>query len=405
MALAVTVDFEALAVGLGERLCREAIWYEDRCTWLGDEVDPSRGPGAVVHRAVGPDLYNGTAGIGWFLAHLARRSGDARPRRTAAGALRHALSRWDEAPPGLYTGRDGIALAAVTAGEAMGDGAIATAGLHRAAELTVPGLDDVIGGAAGTVLALLVLGRVDAAAEAGQHLLASARRTESGLCWPTPPPASEPPLCGMGHGAGGIGLALLELAAATGEARFADAGWDAFAYERSWFDREVGGWPDLRGLTWSGLHVGNGPTHPQFWCHGGPGIGLARLRAYTLTGDPLCLAEAAAAIDTATAEALRAGVGGDANLSLCHGTGSVVELHLAAAAVTGDGEHVAMARRLAEMALRALDPSLALDVPCGVPAGGETPGLLLGLAGIAATLLRLADPAAAPCPLLVPAWA
>lgn len=405
MAVAVTVDFEALAVGLGERLCREAIWHEDRCTWLGDDVDPSRGVGAVVHRAVGPDLYNGTAGIGWFLAHLARRTGDARQHHTAAGALRHALSRWDEAPPGLYTGRAGIALAAVTAGVAMGDGVIAAAGLHRATELTVPGLEDVIGGAAGTVLALLALGQLDTAAEAGHHLVASARPTGTGLCWPTPPPASEPPLCGMGHGAGGIGLALLELATATGDARFAEAGWRAFAYERSWFDREVGGWPDLRDVTWSGLHVGNGPTHPQFWCHGGPGIGLGRLRAYSLTGDTLCLAEAATAVDTATARALRAESAGDgANLCLCHGTGSVVELHLVAAEVTGDAEHVAMARRLAELALRGLDPGLARDVPCGVPAGGETPGLLLGLAGIAATLLRLADPAALPCPLLVPSW-
>jgi len=391
VAVAVTAPFEDLAVGLGERLCRDAIWHEDRCTWLGDEVDPFRGAGAVVHRAMGPDLYNGTAGIGWFLGHLARHTGDATQARTAAGALRHARSRWGAAPPGLYTGRAGIALAAGPDGAAWG----------------VPAEADLIGGAAGTVVAALALGRTDTAVAAGELLLQAALRTDAGgWCWPSSPPATEPPLCGMAHGASGIGLALLELAAATGDDRFAEAGLGAFAYERNWLNRDEGGWPDLRELDWSRLHLGHGPDHPPFWCHGAPGIGLARLRAYALTGDELCLAEAAAAIDASTAAALRAEPGSyAANLSLCHGTGSVIELHLVAAEVTGDGEHVAMARRLAELRLGRLDAGLAADVPCGVPNGGETPGLLLGLAGVAATLLRLAHPSAAPSPLLVTAWA
>jgi len=217
----------------------------------------------------------------------------------------------------------------------------------------------------------------------------------------------------------------------------------AFAYERAWFDREAGGWPDLRELDWSRLHLGQRPPYPPYWCHGAPGIGLARLRAWTLTGDSLALAEAAAAVDTATASAFRA-AGEPADLSLCHGAGSVIELHLVAAEVTGDPEHLAVARRLADLALAAAglrgpnaqpglrgpnaqpglrgpnaqpglrgpnaQPGLRgpnaqpAPVPCGVPGGGETPGLLLGLAGVAATLLRLADPSALPSPLLVAAW-
>ncbi|HVL28924.1 MAG TPA: lanthionine synthetase LanC family protein, partial [Acidimicrobiales bacterium] len=174
--------FEELAVELGERLCREAIWHEDRCTWLGDEVDPSGRAGMVVHRAMGADLYNGTAGIGWFLAHLARRTGDAGHRRTAAGALRHALSRWDGAHPGLYTGQAGIALAAATAGGAMGEAAVVAAGRERGASLAVAAEPDLLAGAAGTVLALLALGRVGAAVEVGDALLARAVRSLGGWC-------------------------------------------------------------------------------------------------------------------------------------------------------------------------------------------------------------------------------
>ena len=403
MAVAVTVPFEDLAAGLGDRLCREAIWHEDRCTWLGDDVEEA---GAVVHRAMGPDLYSGTAGIGWFLAQLARHTGDADQARTAAGAVRHALSRLGTAPPGLYTGQAGIALAAASAADALSDQALVDAGRAAAAELTLPrGEADLIAGVAGTVVAALALGRLDLAVQGGDLLLRAAVRTGPGWCWPSPPPATEPPLCGMGHGASGIGLALLELAAATGDDRFAEAGLGAFAYERSWLNRDGGGWPDLRELDWSRLHRGHGPDFPAFWCHGAPGIGLARLRSYVLTGDELCLAEAAAAIDASTAAALRADPHSHAaNLSLCHGLGSVVELHLVAADVTGDGEHLAMARRLAERRLVDLDPHLAEDVPCGVPNGGETPGLLLGLAGVGATLLRLAHPDALPSPLLACRW-
>ncbi|HEX6595453.1 MAG TPA: lanthionine synthetase LanC family protein, partial [Acidimicrobiales bacterium] len=290
-----------------------------------------------------------------------------------------------------------------TGGRALGDEAIAGAGLELADDLALPYEADLIAGKAGTVLALLALGRPDAAAEAGERLLDQAARSATGWCWPSPPPATEPPLCGMGHGASGIGLALLELAQATGDDRFAEAAGQAFAYERTWLNRDEGNWPDLRELDWSRLHLGEEPPYLPFWCHGGPGIGLARLRAYALTGDGLALAEAAAAIDTSTANAFRAG-GGETNLSLCHGLGSLSELHLVAADVTGEGEHADIARRLAELTLKGLAADLGEDVPCGVPNGGETPGLMLGLAGVAATLLRLADPSALPPPLLVAGW-
>ncbi|MDR3531448.1 MAG: lanthionine synthetase LanC family protein, partial [Rhodopila sp.] len=39
--------------------------------------------------------------------------------------------------------------------------------------------------------------------------------------------------------------------------------------------------------------------------------------------------------------------------------------------------------------------------PCGVPGGGETPGLLLGLAGIGYFYLRLHSPSEVPSILLV----
>ena len=42
-----------------------------------------------------------------------------------------------------------------------------------------------------------------------------------------------------------------------------------------------------------------------------------------------------------------------------------------------------------------------LPWPCGVPGGGDTPNLLLGLAGIGYFYLRLHDPATVPSVLLI----
>ena len=80
------------------------------------------------------------------------------------------------------------------------------------------------------------------------------------------------PLAGLSHGAGGIGLALIETGVALGDDALVDAGAAGFAYEEAVFDAATGNWPDFR------PDVPPGPGMSS-WCHGAPGIGLTRLRA------------------------------------------------------------------------------------------------------------------------------
>ena len=82
--------FRAAAVEVGRRLVSEAVWHEDRCTWFGDDIEDD---GAVIHRSLAADLYGGTSGVAWYLAHLFAATGDDDVAATAAGALRQALSR------------------------------------------------------------------------------------------------------------------------------------------------------------------------------------------------------------------------------------------------------------------------------------------------------------------------
>ena len=420
VAVSRDTGFRAPAVEVGRRLVSEAVWHDDRCTWFGDDVEDD---GAVIHRSLAADLYGGTSGVAWFLAHLFAATGDDDVAATAAGALRQALARTQgRADAGLYTGSAGISLAAVTAARRIDAAEIAENGARLAqvaahAAVTEPsGETDLIGGIAGTALALLELSRaldddealLDAAGTLGEHLVERTRAE----AWTT---SSQPRLCGLGHGASGIALALLELGAALDEPRFADAARSQLEYERSWFSRAHGNWPDLRELDRARLEAGTGPGYPVFWCHGAAGIGLVRLRACARTGDEAWLAEAAAAIDTASAAMLRIitlpdGTPAGVDLSLCHGVGSVAELHLVAAETTGDEEHLAHARQLVRLAVHgrgveADELRLPDEIPCGVPGGGETAGLMVGLAGIGALLLRLEDPEAVPSPALVTGWA
>jgi lantibiotic modifying enzyme len=421
-----------VGLAIARRMVEEAIWHDDRCTWTGDDIDQGRDlapDGELVHRPVGADLYGGTSGIAWFLAHAWRAGGDAGARRTALGAVRHSLHRTGDAAAdtGLYTGALGVAVVAGAVARLLGDDpetAAIRAGADRLGEAVAtrctaggppvagdPGGADLIAGDAGRVVGLLVVARrrgashalFAAARVAGERLLAAADRTSGGWSWPAPDPA-WPGLCGLGHGASGPAVALGMLAAATGDDRFGEGANQAERYERSWFDRARGNWPDLRAAP---------ADHPSFWCHGAGGIGVARLQAWRRTGDPTALAEAAAALDTATAATVRAlsQVAGaeaaaasfGANLSLCHGVSSVAELHTIAGELTGAGDHLAHGRRLALWALNGTDAALG-DIACGVPGGGETPGLMLGLAGVGATFLRLADPGWLPSPALPVDW-
>ena len=70
---------------------------------------------------------------------------------------------------------------------------------------------------------------------AGEALLAGATVDEHGWSWAAPGRAHPPPICGLSHGASGIGWALLELFVATGDERFREGADGAFAVcEHSW---------------------------------------------------------------------------------------------------------------------------------------------------------------------------
>ncbi|MGZ6604203.1 MAG: lanthionine synthetase LanC family protein [Solirubrobacteraceae bacterium] len=404
MALTAPVDHATLleaALAVAREIVATAVWKDDRCSWVGAMPEEAgAGQMTLTFRALGADLYGGTAGVGLFLAEMAAATDDQDCRRTARAALRHAVSRIDDIPAGarcgLYTGRPGIALALALASRALDDPELDRRAREIVAGPVSPGPEaelDLMAGSAGAIVALLALSRlleddtlVTAATVHGEALLDNARHTDTGLCWPSRSLVGAPGLTGLSHGAAGGAVALLELAAVTDEDRYRVAADAAFAYERGLFDPAARNWPDLRS-TPSGNGDGQ-PTFATFWCHGAPGGALARLRALELGGGDELRAEARDALATTEAWVEAALASAAVNYSLCHGLAGNAEILLEGRSLMSTAPSLSH-----QVAASGIDTYLAQNVPWPSGAyGAATPCLFLGLAGIGRYYLRLARP-------------
>jgi lantibiotic modifying enzyme len=411
--------FVQTAAALGAQLCRDALWAGGLCNWIGFSMESLGGQWRQVHRAYGGDLYSGTSGIALFLARLHAATGERVFARTAMGAIRQSLEHGAQeieplARVGAYSGCVGLGeaalqIAALLDAEPLREPAFAL--LAEAADAELGRHLDVVAGCAGAIPLLLRAHTghggpaflINAAVRLGDHLLATAARSDVGWSWGefgAPGARLKGNLTGYSHGAGGIGWSLLELGAATGETRFCDAGKEAFRYERHWFDATHGNWPDLREPELSGLPSSDAPAFMTAWCHGAAGIGLSRLRAWKLFGDEECRSEAEVAVAT-TLENLRSGASemSQTNYSLCHGKGGNCETLIYGSQILGRPDWL---RRAEEIGLEGIATCAAprLPWPCGTFGSVEVPGLMLGLAGIGYFYLRLADPENTPSVLI-----
>lgn len=393
--MATSSDVLDVAATIAGQLADTAIWHGERCNWVGAVDDEPDGAGTrIALRALGPELYDGTAGVALFLAEAATVLGDARLAATARGALGHALRHAAGTHGnGLHAGLLGIAYAAIRVATALRcelamEGARDVLSTWSRAR-GVPTDWDVIGGCAGAASALVVLADamtdpslLEIGASVGDELIAAAERTSDGWFWPAPRRAWAYGLCGFSHGAAGAGHALAELWAVSGEVRFRDAALAAFDYERAWFRRRNGAWPDLREIDRRAGPDVPAPVSPT-WCNGAPGIALSRLRAAPLLESDAVLADADAALALTRAHVAELGLYAPEEFSLCHGAAGAADVLLYGEDASG------LAEQIGTIGIEYYHGPVA-RFPCAV-AYGETPGLFTGLAGIGLFYLRLHD--------------
>ena len=388
--------FAAEAGRIADELARYAIRRNASAAWIG--LDWLGDADVFQLTSLGPELYNGVSGIALFLAAHAAVSGQASSRELAMAALAHlrrelksrnAARMARSLGIGGATGLGSIVYALSVIARLLDDKALlADAGLAAALfsdDLIAADKQlDVMGGSAGAILALLRLfrdsGSADALARAekcGEHLLRQPRVGEEGSrCW-SAPGAGAHGLNGMSHGAAGFAYALAALAAATGREDFAQAAAECIAFENASYDAERHNWPDLRGE--------GEPAWPCQWCHGAPGIGLARIA--TARRGRLDTKLVAADIGNALAGA-ESGWPGQVD-TLCCGTLGSIEFFCEAAGPLARAELRATAgRRLAQL----LEASrTAGDFRWNSGQRRFNLGLFRGLAGVGYTALRRVD--------------
>jgi lantibiotic biosynthesis protein len=399
-------EFDCVAEAIGTKIVRDAFWHENRCNWLGAQPIQRLGRdggNGMAYQTLGPDLYSGTSGVALFLAELAAITGDSATRNTAMAAIRQALSRSEDVPPaarlGLFSGWLGIVLAAVRISIILDSPEIRSEALLLLQRCRCERIDtaefDLMAGNAGAISALLVLEHMlqdsallDFAARLGAELVNRAEKNGSGWSWESPGWTNHRNLTGFSHGTAGCGLAFLELFHATGQPEFYEAGGNAFHYERAWFDPVARNWPDFRKNPSSGRRKKTQPPCLSFWCHGAPGIAMARLRTCEILNGNAYREEATIAVET-TASSIEAAIDEwTGNFSMCHGLAGNGEVLLYAVQILGS-EHYGetLLSRVAHHGIERFVEGKA-PWPCGTHSG-ETPNLMLGLSGIGQFYLRM----------------
>jgi type 2 lantibiotic biosynthesis protein LanM len=379
-------DLLGAAEAIGELVLRRAERANGGLAW------PSCG-GA-------PDLGGGASGICLFLSALAAVTGGERWRGAATAAL-SALTTggWLAGVArggalGACRGAPSVAFALAAVARLLDDDAPFALAVEALGALSPDAIDadaalDVEGGCAGALMVLLAVGAhredgrlVSLARRCAARLLAT--QIQAGAArgaWPAGDDAQARP--GFAHGSGGIACVLERWLAweHTTEVEAAiRAAWD---YERRVFEEAGGCWPVTRSDGSRIVMAG--------WCHGAPGIALARATGGSLVADPFVETE----LQTTLALTLAAPHGKCDHL--CCGNLGRADVLLTIGRTIRREEVADRGRLLAEgVAGQLLDQGRLGARGLGFDRGAPLVGLLHGLAGIGYQLLRTAAPDVVP---------
>ena len=396
-------DLVAQALTIAEQIAQRAIRAADgSVAWIT--------PQYLVHaqryqlQPLGYDLYGGICGVALFLAAVEKVTGGAGYRELALGALQplrgalrqHADRTASELGIGAASGLGSVVYALTHVSQWLDEPSLLADATWAASLITTERISDdrnldITAGAAGALLGMLALYAVlpeqavlDRAIACGGRLLQARTESQAGLrAWTT---GDGKMLTGFSHGAAGIAYALLRLYAATGDAALLAAVEEGIAYEDSIFSPAVGNWPDLR--------QDKQPAFATSWCHGAPGIALARLGGLSVLDNAQVRRDIEAAVQTTEAFGIQ-------HLDhLCCGNLGRADVLLAAASQLSRPELRAIAMKQAWSIVTRAERTGSFSLHHLLPRQVYNPGFFQGAAGIGYALLRMAQPERLPCVLL-----
>lgn len=349
-------------------------------------------------RPIAHNLYNGYCGVSLFLAALASVTNKAEFGDLALGTLQSLRKGLQERDPELEQalikqmgmgGATGLASVVYTFVRIAGflsepkliNDAQQIASWLKVDATTVEEELGLLKGAAGTILSLLALYKVTQESDTleqaiawGNYLLDRRVTTDTGYkIWTN---AEGEPLTGFSQGIAGIAYALLQLYAIAKNSDFLSAAKEAIAYEQS-------------------CSIAADKLSPLAnWCHGLPGIILARLASLSILNTEEIRQEIETSLPKIQQPSLKA------LDNLCCGNFADVEVLLVAAEQLSRLELLETARLQTSLVLHRSAITGSFQLLPKLPLKVYHPGFSQGTAGIGYELLRLLYPNKLPSVLL-----
>lgn len=392
----------SIAKSIGDKLLEDAIYSDDNMevSWIITNVVGVKETDWSIE-AAGLDLYNGLPGILLFLAQLydvakekkyfyALQKGVNGLKR--AIALDYEISKQQErnAVFGAYSGETSIIcvlqiISKITKEDFSEEYQKIINMISRKIEDDVN--YDMVSGSAGCIMQILNLyaevqddNLLTLAKRCGDHLLNSAEKKDAMLLWK--PLSASNALAGYSHGASGIAIALIRLGTVLKDKIYIEAACKALIYERTLFVEEEGNWADIR--LFEGESNFEHGIMPVAWCHGAPGVLLNRVQMLSYIDDNeqrnILEKELKIALNTTIFKGFGKGH------CLCHGDMGNIDIMLYTYQHLKDEKIKAVIYSYLNTMISEFEN---IDFACGLPGQNNTPGFMLGLAGIGYELLRI----------------
>lgn len=396
------------ALRLAESLSAFTIEDKEGMAWLSLDMDHDSLRARIA--IAGTDLYAGATGTALALAAAARETKHQQLAELAARSFDTftvTSSVSSNANVGL-AGLGGESYGLAIGGRLLGREDLIDRGAKHLLQLKQRSLAgvrsaDIIHGLAGWLLAALAVDEMtrhigkssDLASAINEVAQELRRRQGNNGSWPND---YEVGLCGYAHGASGIAWALVRHGHCFDEPISISAAEAAFRYEDGWFDQQQGNWPDLRRVTAACAKTCRLPFLFS-WCHGSPGILLAREASERLGCD---INDASKGILQRARQALESNL----NMQLdhpCCGLAGQLEPDIVRASLSKNPTGLSQARTLLAEAVERSQYEGGYALLGAEARGAVHPGLFQGAAGMVYTLLRAANPEELPSFLLMEA--
>lgn len=400
-------EFLSEAKKIGEQLIKRAIIKNNDACWIGDTI-------LGEHIGIGPtnfSLYSGNAGVALFFAHLANITGETKYKDIATKSLNLIINQFegdlkDQSQniigSGAFEGMGGLIYTFAHISKLWNNSGLLDFSARLVKSLsdqvsTGYSSPDIISGSAGLIGCLIPYYELTGdpvalklAIKNGEGLVQLAEVQEHGVAWKIEHLSDtfhiDKPMAGFSHGVAGIAWSLMKLSELSNRVDFHDLALRAIDYERSLFIEKNGNWLDLR------FTDEREAAFMTAWCHGAPGIGMARLDTLEL-GDYHFEKEIQIAIKTAQSDLFR-----NYNHSLCHGDLGNLDFLLYASQILKDKKMQNIVNDAAHYIITDIHKH---GWRTGIPFEAESPGFMTGISGIGYELLRIGFPDIVPSVLLL----